>query len=217
MPRTLAVILTIFAVLALAGALFFDSLDPDPRQGDGVAPLAAAKERVPALEPDGERRLVEAPPTESAEVDAAPAAEVDDITAPVPLGFAPYEAPYKIPGEFFEAKYGGMTLEELAAHRGMVEVEYHDALFKISDARDAAGLYEEYVVEPPEDPAAELDLPPWPEHKGLTIGQRTESLEDGRVQVRRSVIPYAEQPDHYALKDELFWLIRRISKLQQGH
>jgi hypothetical protein len=214
MPRTLAVIL---AVLALGGAVFFFSLDPREDDGGAITPLTKPKEQALVAAPDGERLLVEAPPAGATVVDAAMAAEIDDDAAQGPLGFSPYEAPFKTPRDAFEAMYGGMTLAELAAHKGMVEVEYFDALQKVVDARFAAGLYAEYVVEPGEDPEVGPDLPPWPEHKGLIKSQRTEDLDDGRLQVRRTVIPYAENPDLYASWDELSWLIVRISKLKSGH
>ncbi len=216
MPRTLAVLLATLALLAVGGALFLYKLDS--RDGDGVviAPLEVPREPVLASQPDGERRLVEAPPSGVSVVDAEPAVEIRDSPAQVPQGLAPYEAPYRVPGEVFEAKYGSLTLAELAAHKGMLEIEHNDRLQRINDARFAAGLYEEYVVEPAEDREAGLDLPPWPEHKNLTKTQRTESLPDGRVQVRRTVIPYAEHPDYYAGLDELFWVTRRTNKLHAG-
>ncbi len=216
MPRTLAVLLATLALLAVGAALFFYSFDS--RDGDAVviAPPGAAREPVLASEPEGERRLVEAPPSGVRVVNDDPAAEVPAIPPREPLGLAPYEAPYRVPSEVFEAMYGSMTLAELAAHKGMLEIEHNDDLQKVNDARFAAGLYEEFVVDPGEDPDAELDIPPWPGHKSLTATQRTENLPDGRVQVRRTVIPYAEHPAYYARLDELFWVTRRINKLQSG-
>ncbi len=217
MPRTLAVILASLAFLALGGALWFLSLDPREGDGEAIAPPAPPKEQALVAAPDGERLLVEAPPPGTTTVDAELAAEIHDDEAQGPMGFSPYEAPYKTPGDAFEAMYGRMTLPELAAHIGMVEVGYFDALQKVVDARFAAGLYAEYVVEPAEDPEVGPELPPWPEHKGLIKSQRTEDLDDGRLQVRRTLIPYAENPDLYARWDELSWLIVRTSKLESGH
>ncbi len=126
-----------------------------------------------------------------------------------------FEERHRVPNEVFETQYRGYGLAELAAAKGIVETEYSPAADAAAEDRYAAGLYEEFVVAPPTDPEEGPELPPWPYSKGLIRSQRTEVLDDGRLRVKRTVLPYAEHPGLYAQQDELNWLNVRIHNLRE--
>ena len=107
--------------------------------------------------------------------------------------------------------YAGHGLESLR----QAKAELSDRFF--ARQRDAfaeryeAGLFDvSYVA-----PGTELGMPEPKNMYGLTHNMTSQLLEDGRVEVRQTYLPWEEYPHHYAMCDELNWINRRLHDLEQ--
>jgi len=113
--------------------------------------------------------------------------------------------------EVFDEWYADATDDEITLARSAAEIRAINRMENIVDQRFKAGLAETELVEGTVE--SDLEDRKKAEHTaGLIFSVRSAPLGDGRRLVSRTVVPWAEHPEYYALRDELTWLMGEVKR-----